>query len=104
MLLDPSNGMPLDRQMAIEHEIDSALARAVIAAGSQSAFGRLIGRRQSTVSLWLKNGTPLPTKYIETVEFETGIPKQELRPDLPWGDKASTPPALTPLPTIDPAK
>lgn len=86
--------------MALEHESDSALARAVIAAKSQSAFARLIGRPQSTVSLWLKNGTPLPVKYLEVVSKATAIPVEELRPDLPW---ANVPPALPPISTIDEA-
>lgn len=85
--------------MAIEHEIDSALARAVVAAKSQSAFARIIGRRQSTVSSWLKNGTPLPVEYLEVVSRVTLIPVEELRPDLPW-DKAS-PPSLPPISPID---
>ncbi|GAA3708377.1 hypothetical protein GCM10022268_17130 [Sphingomonas cynarae] len=86
--------------MAIEHDIDSALARAVRAAGSQSEFGRLIGRRQSTVSLWLKRNTPLPAEHIEAVEHL--VPKEELRPDLPWGDKTSTPLATRWALTTDP--
>lgn len=87
--------------MALEHESDSALARAVREMKSQSAFARLIGRPQSTVSLWLKNGTPLPVEYIEVVSQATLIPVEELRPDLPW-DKAS-PPSLPAIPTIDEA-
>jgi DNA-binding transcriptional regulator YdaS (Cro superfamily) len=76
--------------MALEHESDSALARAVREMKSQSAFARLIGRPQSTISLWLKNGTPLPAEYLERVSEATLIPVEELRPDLPW-DKASLP-------------
>lgn len=101
MLLDQTNSMPLGRFMAIEHDIDSALARAVRAAGSQSEFGRLIGRRQSTVSLWLKRNTPLPAEHIEAVQHL--VPKEELRPDLPWGDKVPMLSEIRPIPTIDPA-
>ena len=68
--------------MALEHDSDSALARAVVAAGSQSEFGRIIGKRQSVVSDWLKRGVLLPAKYVEVVELATGVSKYELRPDL----------------------
>jgi DNA-binding transcriptional regulator YdaS (Cro superfamily) len=68
--------------MAIEHDTDSALASAVRIAGSQSAFARLIGKRQSTVAEWLKGAKPLPAEYVLKVEAETGISRHELRPDL----------------------
>lgn len=68
--------------MSIEHESESPLARAVRAAGSQSAFGRMIGKRQSVIFTWLKRGAPLPAEYVRTVERETGIPRHELRPDI----------------------
>lgn len=68
--------------MAIEHESDSALARAVRAAGSQSAFGRMIGRRQSTIAEWLKGAKPLPAEFVLAVEAGTGVSKHELRPDI----------------------
>ena len=67
--------------MALEHESDSALARAVRLAGSQSAFGRLIGKRQSTVHEWLK-ANALPPEHVLTVERETGISRHDLRPDV----------------------
>lgn len=68
--------------MALEHESDSALARAVRAAKSQSAFGRLIGKRQSVVSGWLRDGKHLPAEHVLTVERETGVSRHDLRPDL----------------------
>lgn len=68
--------------MGIERESDSALAQAVRAAGSQSAFGRLIGKRQSTIFEWLKEGRPLPAEHVLTIERETGISRHRLRPDL----------------------
>ena len=68
--------------MAIEHELDSALAEAVRIARSQSAFGRWIGKRQSVVHGWLKEGKPLPAEHVLTVERNTGIPRTRLRPDL----------------------
>ncbi|VXC80069.1 transcriptional regulator [Sphingomonas sp. 8AM] len=68
--------------MGIETHSETPLARAVRAAGSQSAFGRMIGRRQSTIFLWLNNDTPLPAELVLLVERETGISKHDLRPDI----------------------
>ena len=68
--------------MAIHHESDSAFARAVRAVGSQLAFGRLIGRRQSVISDWLRDGRPLPAEYVFAVEAATGISRHDLRPDI----------------------
>lgn len=67
--------------MALEHESDSALAMAVRAAGSQSAFGRLVEKRQSTVREWLK-ADRLPGEYVLAIEAATGVAKEKLRPDL----------------------
>lgn len=68
--------------MALEHQTDSALARAVRKVGSQTAFGRLIGKRQSVVFGWLKADKLLPLEHVPTVSQATGIPKAELRPDV----------------------
>lgn len=68
--------------MALEHDSDSALARAVCAAGSQSAFGRLIGRNQSTIATWLKGRVDLPAEHVLKVEAATGISRHDLRPDI----------------------
>jgi DNA-binding transcriptional regulator YdaS (Cro superfamily) len=68
--------------MALEHESDTALARAVRAAGSQSAFGRLIHKRQSVINGWLTRGDLLPAEFLETVEIATGVSRFDLRPDL----------------------
>jgi len=67
--------------MAREHDSDSLIARAGRAAGSQSAFGRLLGKRQSTIQGWLKAGRVSP-EYVIPVERVTGISRHELRPDL----------------------
>lgn len=80
--------------MGIEAISDSPLARAVRAAGSQSAFARIIGRRQSIVYAWLKAGKHLPVEYLEVVRKETGLSNHDLRPDVfgpgPDGDHAAT--------------
>ena len=67
--------------MAIEHELDSDLAKAVCEAGSQSAFGRLVGRRQSTIREWLLSGKVAPEAVLE-LEAKTGISRHRLRPDV----------------------
>lgn len=74
--------------MALEHESETGLARAVRAVGSQSEFGRLVERRQSTINDWLKKDAPLPAEYVLRVERKleelgvTDLTRYELRPDL----------------------
>jgi DNA-binding transcriptional regulator YdaS (Cro superfamily) len=68
--------------MGMEQSLDTPLALAVRLAGSQSAFGRIIGRRQSTVNHWLKHNRPLPAEHVLTVESDTGVSRTLLRPDL----------------------
>ena len=68
--------------MSLEHESQTPLARAVRKAGSQSAFGRVVGKRQSVIHGWLKRGEELPAELAEVVERELGIPRHESRPDL----------------------
>lgn len=68
--------------MALHHDSDSALARAVRAAGSQLAFGALIGKRQSVVNDWLRDERPLPAELVFKVEAATGISRHDLRPDI----------------------
>lgn len=77
--------------MALEHESDTAIARAVRAAGSQSALGRFIGKRQSTIRDWLVRGV-VPAEFVQVVEVATGIEKEELRPDL-FGQPEAPPPS-----------
>lgn len=73
--------------MALEHDSDTAVAKAVRAAGSQSAFGRWLLRKngkpvgQSTVREWLKSGA-LPPEHVLMVEQRTGISRHDLRPDI----------------------
>jgi DNA-binding transcriptional regulator YdaS (Cro superfamily) len=68
--------------MPLEHDSDSALAKAVRASGSQTAFGRLIGKRQSVIHDWLRDRKPLPAEHVFAVEGATGISRHELRPDI----------------------
>ncbi|WP_277600093.1 MULTISPECIES: YdaS family helix-turn-helix protein [Sphingomonas] len=66
----------------MELSLDTPLARAVRVAGSQSSFGRMIGRRQSTVNHWLKYNRPLPAEHVLRVEELTGVSRTLLRPDI----------------------
>ena len=68
--------------MALEHDSSSPLANAVRIVGSQTAFGAVIGKRQSVVHDWLRLEKPLPAEHVLQVERETGISRHELRPDL----------------------
>lgn len=69
-----------------------ALSRAVALAGSQAAFGRLVGVSQVSVFRWLRHEKPLPPKYVLTVERELGISRHVLRPDLYPLEDAPPPP------------
>lgn len=68
--------------MALQDDSQTGLAKAVRKAGGQAPFGRLIGRRQSTVFQWLFDGKELPAELVRQVEAALGIPRHELRPDL----------------------
>lgn len=50
--------------------------------GGQSKYARIVGKHQSTISERLKgNGEILPGEVL-AIAAATGIPKEELRPDL----------------------
>lgn len=72
---------PNDMAMSLEHESDSPLAIEVRKAGSQVAFGKKIGRRQSTIHQWLKKGQ-VPAEDVGDVADRLGIAAAVLRPDL----------------------
>ncbi|MBD8548028.1 YdaS family helix-turn-helix protein [Sphingomonas sp. CFBP 8760] len=77
----------------------AALKAAVTEAGSQSALARLLGVTQRAVWRWVTEGKPLPAQHVEACERETRVPKEKLRPDLPW-DKSSLP-SLPSISTIE---
>jgi len=59
------------------------LARDVVKhLGSQAALAELVGVTQQSVSGWCVKGQPIPVKHARTVEAATGIPKEDLRPDI----------------------
>jgi len=60
-----------------------ALRRAVDAAGGQKPLADRIGTTQSQVWYWLtKSKKGVPAEFVLAIEGATGIPKEELRPDL----------------------
>lgn len=83
--------------MSLEHDLDSPLALAVRKAGSQSAFARLLGKRQSVVFGWLAKNKDLPGEHVLTVERELGISRHDLRPDLYPREGQSVAPPMRPL-------
>jgi DNA-binding transcriptional regulator YdaS (Cro superfamily) len=90
--------------MGIEATIDSPLAEAVRRIGTQSAFGRLIKKSQTSVYEALRDGKPLWAESVLTVEAATGIPKEVLRPDIYPPEDGSPPPfPAEPHRTDDPA-
>lgn len=68
--------------MALEHDSDSPLALAVRQAGSQTAFGELIGKRQSVIHDWLREQEYVPAEFVLLVEEKLGIPCWELNPEI----------------------
>lgn len=67
--------------MALEHTLDTPLAKAVVAAGSQSAFARVIKRSQPYVYGLMRDGKELHPREAKLVdEAKLGL-KHELCPD-----------------------
>ena len=60
-----------------------ALKRACDLAGGQKPLADRIGTRQQMVSYWLtKSKRGVPAEFVLPIERETGISREELRPDL----------------------
>jgi DNA-binding transcriptional regulator YdaS (Cro superfamily) len=57
---------------------DPGLRKAIEAAGSRSELARRLGISQQAVSQW----RTIPPRQIVAVEQATGVPREELRPDL----------------------
>jgi DNA-binding transcriptional regulator YdaS (Cro superfamily) len=57
---------------------DAGLAKAIKAAGSSNALARLVGVDPSAVSRWKR----VPFEHVITIERVTGVPREELRPEL----------------------
>lgn len=60
-----------------------ALQRAVLAAGGQKPLADKIGTTQSNVWYWLERSkTGVPAEWVFKVAEATGVPANELRPDI----------------------
>ncbi len=62
----------------------NAIETAVKLAGGQSALGRAIGKRQSSVREWLLPGGRVPAEMCGPISAATGgrVTVQHLRPDV----------------------
>lgn len=60
-------------------------------------MGRLLGVSQPTVWEWLNKGKSLPAEHVLAVEAATGVPKEQLRPDIypPFEGEADNVPNAT---------
>lgn len=68
--------------MANRYDEYPALARAVREAGGLTALAQKLGlKRASNVSNWL-DAKRVPARWCGPVQEATGVPKEELRPDL----------------------
>ncbi|MGT2515615.1 hypothetical protein ACVOMT_16525 [Sphingomonas panni] len=77
--------------MGIEASLSTPLAHAVRAIGSQSGYARLTGQSQGNVYRSLSTGGEVRDKDVAVVAAATGIPKDQLRPDLFGPSEMSTP-------------
>jgi DNA-binding transcriptional regulator YdaS (Cro superfamily) len=60
-----------------------AIRRAVEAAGGLTSLGRMIGCSTNRVWNWTATGRP-PIKFCPKIEAATGVPCEDLRPDINW--------------------
>jgi DNA-binding transcriptional regulator YdaS (Cro superfamily) len=61
--------------------MESSIEKAVQAVGSQSALARAVNVTPQAVQQWVEAGRVSHKKVIE-VERVSGVPRQELRPDI----------------------
>lgn len=59
----------------------SALQEAILSAGGVDELARQCGVEPETVSRWVQ-AKRVPAEFVEKVEFETGVNRTWLRPDL----------------------
>lgn len=57
--------------------------------GNQSKFAKAIGTSQQRISYVAQRGNPLPSDLVLATERETGIPRDQLRPDLYPSEQSS---------------
>lgn len=56
------------------------LLEAIEIAGGLSALGRELGVNRQTVYHWTRRG--IPANWARAVEYATGVPAEDLRPDV----------------------
>lgn len=59
-----------------------ALKRACRELGSQTKLANALDRTKAAVSRWLKDG--VPAEVCPDIEKLTGVPCEDLRPDVNW--------------------
>lgn len=59
----------------------NGLERAVSAVGGVCNLARKLDLHHSSIILWRKNGR-IPAERVLAIEQATGIPREELRPDI----------------------
>lgn len=59
---------------------NSALQKAILTVGSQSELARRLSISPQRVQFWTKNR--IPAEWVLAVEKETGVSRNELRPDI----------------------
>jgi len=63
--------------------MDTPLDRCIQAAGSQSALARIVGTSQAAISWRVRNDKrSIPWEWAVAVERATGVPREELLPEL----------------------
>lgn len=68
-----------------------ALENAIRIAGGGTALARMLGVRQSVVSMWetrMRRGTGgcvVPAEMCPSIEKITGVPCEQLNPGVEWG-------------------
>ena len=69
--------------MALAPEPVSPLEEAITAAGGVGALAARIGVAPSAPSMWKQRGR-VPAEHCPSIERETGVRCERLRPDVAW--------------------
>lgn len=67
--------------MVFSTHMDSALNRAIKAAGGSAALAKICKQHPQAVTRWKREGRP-PAKHCLAIEAATGVTRYELRPDV----------------------
>lgn len=61
----------------------NGLERAIGIAGGVTALASAVGAAASAPSMWRSRGK-VPAEWCPSIERATGVPCEEIRPDVPW--------------------